>query len=161
ALFRSCFGHVVTAVSPKAGPFNWGQILWHELAHVFHLQLSRSRVPRWLTEGLAERESELAPHGFVREMDHEVAAMLRAGAIPSFADFDSIFFEARTSADLVGAYGLAAEAGAFLDARFGARRIREVLVALGDGRSFPEVVPEVLGLDVEALDREFDAHLRR
>src|SRR5690606_9602281 len=36
-----CFGHVVTAVSPKAGPYNWGQILWHELAHVFHLQLSK------------------------------------------------------------------------------------------------------------------------
>ena len=42
-----CFGKVVTAVSPRAGPFNWGQIVWHELSHVFHLQISRNRVPRW------------------------------------------------------------------------------------------------------------------
>jgi hypothetical protein len=30
-----CFGRVVTALSPRGGPFNWAQIVWHELAHVF------------------------------------------------------------------------------------------------------------------------------
>ena len=49
-----CFGKVVTALSPRGGPFNWEQIVWHELAHVFAVQRSRSRVPRWFTEGLSE-----------------------------------------------------------------------------------------------------------
>jgi len=55
-----CFGKVITAVSPRAGPFNWGQIVWHELSHVFHLQMSKNHVPRWFTEGLAEHETIIA-----------------------------------------------------------------------------------------------------
>jgi hypothetical protein len=42
-----CFGPVVTALSPRAGSFDWAQITIQELAHVFHIQLSRNRVPRW------------------------------------------------------------------------------------------------------------------
>jgi tetratricopeptide (TPR) repeat protein len=49
-----CFGKTLAAMSPRAEPFNWGNVLWHELAHVFAIQLSKSRVPRWFTEGLSE-----------------------------------------------------------------------------------------------------------
>ena len=40
----ACFGRVVTLDSPRARPpgdFNWQATLWHELAHVFTLQLSK------------------------------------------------------------------------------------------------------------------------
>ena len=40
----ACFGRVVTLDSPKARPpgdFNWGETLWHELAHVITLQMSK------------------------------------------------------------------------------------------------------------------------
>mgnify|MGYP000630559800 CR=1 FL=1 len=50
-------GNVVTLDSPRArepGTFNWQATLWHELAHVFTLQASKQRVPRWLTEGLPQ-----------------------------------------------------------------------------------------------------------
>ena len=52
----ACFGRVVTLDSPTArepGTFNWGETLWHELAHVITLQLSGNRLPRWLSEGFA------------------------------------------------------------------------------------------------------------
>jgi tetratricopeptide (TPR) repeat protein len=52
-----CFGHVLAAMTPTAEPFNWGNVLWHELGHVFAIQLSRSHVPRWFTEGLSEYET--------------------------------------------------------------------------------------------------------
>jgi len=41
-----CFGQVITAMSPSNGDINWGMVLWHELGHVFAIQLSNSRVPR-------------------------------------------------------------------------------------------------------------------
>ena len=44
----ACFGRVVTLDSPRARPpgdFSWGETLWHEMAHVITLQLSRQRVP--------------------------------------------------------------------------------------------------------------------
>src|SRR4029079_12895575 len=47
-----CFGRVITSIAPSNHAFNWGMVLTHELAHVFAIQLSRSRVPRWFTEGL-------------------------------------------------------------------------------------------------------------
>src|SRR5690606_30893937 len=55
-----CFGQVITAMSPSVGDINWAMVLWHELGHVFAIQLSRSRVPRWFTEGLSEYETVLA-----------------------------------------------------------------------------------------------------
>ena len=57
----ACFGRVVTLDSPKARPpgdFNWAPTLWHELAHVITLQLSKQRVPRWLTEGISTYEEK-------------------------------------------------------------------------------------------------------
>src|SRR5690606_16602710 len=62
-----CFGKVITARSPSEGTFNWAQTVWHELAHVFHIQLSDSRVPRWFTEGLAEYETIVARKEWKRE----------------------------------------------------------------------------------------------
>ena len=51
------FGKVVTGMSPLGGRFNWGLMLWHEVAHIFSIQMSRARVPRWFTEGLSEYET--------------------------------------------------------------------------------------------------------
>src|SRR5262249_37869395 len=48
-----CFGRVITSQAPNNHAFNWGMVLTHELAHVFAIQLSRSRVPRSFTEGLS------------------------------------------------------------------------------------------------------------
>ena len=62
----ACFGRVVTLDSPKARPpgeFHWGETLWHELAHVMTLQMSKNRVPRWLTEGASVWEERNAPPG--------------------------------------------------------------------------------------------------
>ena len=55
----ACFGQVVTMDSPKAlppGSFQWEATLWHEMAHVYTLQMSNQRVPRWLSEGISARE---------------------------------------------------------------------------------------------------------
>ena len=54
-----CFGPTVMMDSPSArrpGTFNWAGTAHHEIAHVFTLQLSRGRTPRWLTEGLSSWE---------------------------------------------------------------------------------------------------------
>src|SRR5690606_17084506 len=50
------FGYVVAMDSPSgrpSGEFHWGGTLWHELAHVFTLEATGHRVPRWLSEGLS------------------------------------------------------------------------------------------------------------
>ena len=75
----ACFGRVITLDSPKARPpgeFSWQATLWHEMAHVITLQMSKQRVPRWLTEGISVYEEGRARPEWGRDM--EVA--VRGGA---------------------------------------------------------------------------------
>src|SRR4030095_3397841 len=66
----ACFGRVVTLDSPKArqppGDFLWEAPLSHERRHVITIQMSNSRVPRWLTEGISEWEETQARKDWTR-----------------------------------------------------------------------------------------------
>ena len=82
----ACFGRVVTMDSPKARPpgqFSWQATLWHEMAHVITLQMSKQRVPRWLTEGISVYEEGRARPEWGRDMEVTFAAALEKGkALP-------------------------------------------------------------------------------
>ena len=60
---------MIAAMSPAAATFNWGNVLWHELGHVFAIQLSKNHVPRWFTEGLSEYETIVRRPEWQREED--------------------------------------------------------------------------------------------
>jgi tetratricopeptide (TPR) repeat protein len=154
-----CFGKVVTGLSPRGGPFNWGQIVWHELSHVFHLQLSNNHVPRWFTEGLAEYETVIARPEWKREDDYALWQSMRAGRLPPLAAMNRAFTQARRPDDLMTAYYLAFRAVQYIVERFGFASMRPMLVAFGQGKSTPDAVREVLGLSIDELDRDFRAHL--
>lgn len=154
-----CFGRVITAVSPSVGGFNWGQILWHELAHVFHLQMSRGRAPRWLMEGLAERETMISPRAYQRPLAQRIHSFLAARAIPPLSEFDALFAEARVMDELIVSYGLSTLAVNFLEETFGIKRLAAMLRGFGEGRRFAELAQSELGLSAAALDARFEAHL--
>ncbi|MGE5813963.1 MAG: tetratricopeptide repeat protein, partial [Acidobacteriota bacterium] len=97
----ACFGRVVTLDSPKARPpntFSWEATLWHELAHVITLQMSRQRVPRWLTEGMSVYEERRARPEWGREMEVAFARAWRDGKVIPVRDLDSGFTKAETIA---------------------------------------------------------------
>jgi cellulose synthase operon protein C len=156
-----CFGKVITALSPRGGPFNWGQITWHELAHVFHLQLSKNRVPRWFTEGLAEYETIVARPEWKREEDYELWTALKQDRVPRLRDFNKAFTQARTPEALMTAYYAASQAVVYIVERFGFDKVRPMLEAFGRGQRTPDVIARVLGVDIDALDRDFRAHTAR
>src|SRR5262249_41839501 len=89
-----CFGRTLAAMSPRAQPFNWGNILWHELSHVFAIQLSKNHVPRWFTEGLSEYETMVRRPEWQREEDPSLYAALRANRIPPLDQFNRAFTHA-------------------------------------------------------------------
>ncbi|MFW5875102.1 MAG: tetratricopeptide repeat protein [Myxococcota bacterium] len=155
-----CFGKVITAISPRGGPFNWGQITWHELAHVFHLQLSDNRVPRWFTEGLAEYETIEAGHGWRREMDHTLWLALDADRLPELALMNRAFTHAKSAEEMVTAYYASSQAVKYIVERFGMPKVVAMLRAWGRGKTTPAVVREVLGTDLATLDRDFRSHTR-
>ncbi|HEX2678178.1 MAG TPA: hypothetical protein VHM19_16100, partial [Polyangiales bacterium] len=155
-----CFGKVVTGLSPRGGPFNWGQIVWHELSHVFHLQLSNNHVPRWFTEGLAEYETTIARPEWKREDDFLLWQALRNGSFPPLASLNRAFTHARRPEDLMTAYYGAYRIVAYTVKRFGFEKVRPMLVAWGQGKSTNDIVQSVLGVSIEQLDGDFRAQMK-
>ena len=150
-----CFGKVLTAVSPRAGSFNWGQIVWHELSHVFHLQISRNRVPRWFTEGLAEYETTIARPEWKREQDHELYLAIRSNRFPRLAELNTAFTGARDPQQLMTAYYVASRVVRYIVERFGLPAVVKMLDAWGKGAITARVFSETLGVDLQSLDADF------
>jgi tetratricopeptide (TPR) repeat protein len=154
-----CFGRVVTSQSPTNHAFNWGMVLAHELAHVFAIELSRSRVPRWFTEGLSEVETMRARPEWARHDDVALWGAFRRGELPTLASLSDAFVAARDTAAAARAYAHAALAVDFLERRFGFARLREALVAYGRGARGNVVLEQLAGMPVEALERAFREEL--
>ena len=73
-------GHPGLAARAQAGRRSTGRRrMWHELAHVFTLQLSNQRVPRWVTEGISVYEEGLVDPSWSRDSRAGVRAGVRPG----------------------------------------------------------------------------------
>ena len=155
-----CFGKVVTALSPKGGPFNWGQITWHELAHVFHIQLSRNHVPRWFTEGLAEYETNIAEPTWKRELDYMLWQAMDAGDLPPLRTFNRAFTRARSGVAMIAAYYASTRIVTYIAEEYGFEKLPAMLRAWGAGKTTEEIFREILGVDIDAFDAAFRAHER-
>jgi tetratricopeptide (TPR) repeat protein len=153
------FGQVVTGRSPAQGDFNWALMVWHELSHVFAIQLSRSRVPRWFTEGLSEWETTHARPLWVRRTHAELYAALRDGTLLSLADLNTGFTRAQDVAHIVVAYHEAALAIDFLVRHFGFAKITQALRLFAAGKRAREVLTVITGQSIAALDQAFRADL--
>ena len=74
------FGSVVAMDSPSGRPpgtFHWASTMWHELSHVFVLQATNHRVPRWFTEGMAVYEETAAAPDWGDRLDPEAIEAIR------------------------------------------------------------------------------------
>lgn len=156
-----CFGHVVTSISPQAGDFNWAMVLWHELAHVWHIQMSRSRVPRWFTEGLAEHETTLRRPEWKREMDAQLWAAHSAGKLKGIARFNTMFTQAKSLGEIVLAYYYASKVVAFIDKTWGFGVFPKMLQAWGKRQPTDKVFKDVLGLGLADFDKRMSAYLEK
>jgi tetratricopeptide (TPR) repeat protein len=154
-----CFGRIVTSQAPTNHAFNWGMVLTHELAHVFAIELSRQRVPRWFTEGLSEVETARVRPEWTRHDDVPLHGALKRGDLPSLADLSNAFVNARNGDDATRAYAQAALAVDFLERRFGFPALRNALVAYGQGERGGAVLAKITGMSTAALDAAFRADL--
>ncbi len=150
-----CFGRTLAALSAAAGPVNWGNILWHELGHVFAIQASSYRVPRWFTEGLSETETNLARPEWRREEDRSLALAWRRHDVPPIAKIPDMFTSARSFADMTLAYYLSGLVVGHIVEQDGFGGIRKMLAAWAASKTTEEVVRDALGLTMDELDARF------
>jgi predicted Zn-dependent protease len=157
-----CFGRVITATSPLLGQYNWGQVLWHELNHIFTIQMSRSRVPRWLTEGLAEMEPVLQRAEWKRENDFDIYKALRAGKLKGLAAMNTAFTQAKSLQDMVVAYHHGAMMVVYLVKQLGLDKVAGTLAGYAKGKRTENLLPALTGVPLAELDKRFrDSEAKR
>jgi tetratricopeptide (TPR) repeat protein len=155
----ACFGRVVTLDSPKArrpGTFNWGETLWHELAHVITLQLSNNRLPRWLSEGTSVYEERRAREAWGRDMDIPFARAVDRGQVIKIRDLNSGFSSSQT---ISFAYYQASLVVEHIVATHGQPKLRALVAAYADGSDTETAIRKALGVDIDELQQGFDAML--
>ena len=155
------FGPVITAMSPSVGKFNWGMVLWHELSHVYAIRASRSRVPRWFTEGLSEYETTVANPTWTRRTSAELAEALQRGALLHVWELDQAFVSSRDLAHVVVAYHEASAAVTYFVERTGRKGVVAALASFAAGHDFSRIVQETTGEPVAAFDAAFRVWLEK
>ena len=158
------FGEQLVLDSPAArdpGEFNWGATLWHEVAHTFTLGLSRSRVPRWLTEGLSVYEERRARPGWGTQLTPSFAEAYRAGRTLPVSRLNEGFVRPQYPEQVQHSYYQASLVVEYIAQEHGFDAIRRMLRAYGDGRSNEQVISDVLKQEPAALDAAFDTWLRQ
>ncbi len=155
----ACFGRVVTLDSPTArepGSFNWGETLWHEMAHVITLQLSGNRLPRWLSEGTSVFEERRARADWGRDMDVPFARAIDRGQVIKIKDLNSGFSSSQT---INFAYYQASLVVEHIHDTYGQAKLRALIAAYADGSDTETAITKALGVDIDELQKGFDASL--
>src|SRR5918995_327752 len=152
----ACFGRVVTLDSPKARPpgdFNWAPTLWHELAHVMTLQLSKQRVPRWLTEGISTYEEKLGSPAWGREGELSFVAAYGLNEHMSLRELNAAFQDPEK---ISLAYYQASILTEHIVDKYGMAALRKLLVSYGEGLEGEAALKAGLGVDIDTLQADFD-----
>jgi tetratricopeptide (TPR) repeat protein len=155
------FGSVVTQDSPRARPpgsFNWQATMWHELAHVFTLQLSNQRVPRWVTEGISVYEEGLVDPSWARDSELSFAHVYGLGKVLKLAELNSGF----TRPELVSlAYFQSSLVVSLIVERHGFEALREMVRAFADGADVETALLKGTKTSLADLQKAFDATLEQ
>jgi tetratricopeptide (TPR) repeat protein len=156
------FGDVVAMDSPSArspGSFHWASTLWHELSHVFVLEATNHRVPRWFTEGLAVHEETQASPEWGDPVTPEVIAAMRDKKLLPIAELDRGFVRPEYPAQVIVSYFQAGRICDFIESRWGQQKLLEMIRSFAQRKTTPDVIVQDLGIQPAEFDRQFLAWL--
>ena len=157
------FGPVVALDSPSAKPvgsFNWGSVLWHEIAHSFHMGVSQHRVPRWFTEGLSVYEEQQAREAWGNDVTVDFLKAYNAGLMLPVSRLNDGFVRPTYPQQIIHSYYQASLVFDFIETRWGFAVIRDLLASYAEGKTTPVAMQTVLGTTMDELDDAFDVYFR-
>lgn len=158
------FGNVLAMDSPSArdpGHFSWGSTFWHELSHTVTLGITRHRVPRWFTEGLAVYDETQARPGWGYELQPQFLMVYKAGGLLPIAELNTGFVRPSYPQQVIFSYYQASLICEMIEAEEGWPAILSMLDGYRDGLDTPDVLRRVLGQSPEDFDERFDAYIEQ
>ena len=156
-----CFGRVVTANSPatSTGATNWEAVLWHEFCHVVTLQMTKNKMPRWLSEGISVYEEWNADPSWGMRIDSRYREMVLSEDLVPVGKLSAAFLAPKTPNHLQFAYLESALVVQFIVERHGIESLRRVLRDLRDGAEINAAL-EKHTVALPALEKEFVTYVR-
>ena len=157
-----CFGRVVTANSPATStkdPVNWEAVLWHEFCHVVTLQLTRNRMPRWLSEGISVFEETQANPAWGQALRPRYREMILGGELTPVGKLSAAFLMPKTPMHLQFAYFEAGLLIEYVVQRHGVEAVRKILTDLREGGEVNAVLERNLA-PLPKLEADFAAFAR-
>jgi tetratricopeptide (TPR) repeat protein len=152
------FGEVVALDSPSGRPpgsYHWGETVWHEMSHVFILNATHNRVPRWFTEGLAvHEESQVAP-GWGDRVSPEILVAIRDKKLLPIAELDRGFIRPEYPAQQIVSYFQGGKVLDYIHDRWGDDKILDMVHSYAQLKTTPEAIQENLQMSPEEFDKAF------
>jgi len=158
-----CFGSVVTANSPASRPgqhFNWEAMLWHEFCHVVTLQLTRNKMPRWLSEGISVFEERQANPAWGEKLVPRYREMILDGELTPVSKLSAAFLAPKSGAHLQFAYYESSLVVQFLAEQLGFEKLAAILRDLGDGMTINQAI-EKHTAPMAKIEKDFAVFAKR
>ncbi len=157
------FGYVVAMDSPsgrKPGQFHWASTMWHELSHVYVLEMTNHKVPRWFTEGLAVyEETGNGNKDWGDRLDPESINAIKTKKLLPIADLDRGFIHPTYPAQVTVSYFQGGKICNFIAEKWGYDKLVGMIHDFGENKSTVEVIEKELQLKPEEFDKQFLAWL--
>jgi Tfp pilus assembly protein PilF len=157
-----CFGTVITANSPAAHvahAVNWQAVLYHEFCHVVTLQLTRNKMPRWLSEGISVYEEGQENPAWGQRMNPRYREMVLGDDLTPVSKLSGAFLSPRSDLHLQFAYYESSLVVEFLVHRYGIDHLKAILQDLGTGAEINQAIAKHTA-PMEQLEQEFVAFAR-
>jgi cellulose synthase operon protein C len=156
------FGSVVAMDSPSGRPpgsFHWASTMWHELSHVYVLQATNHRVPRWFTEGMAVYEETAAAPDWGDRLDPEAINAIQHKLLLPVAELDRGFVRPSYPSQVIVSYFQAGRICSYIAEKWGYSKLLDMMHAYAKLKTTPEIFHDVLGMSTEDFDKQFLAWL--
>lgn len=157
------FGYYVAMDSPESRPpgqFHWDSTMWHELSHVYVLAMTKSRVPRWFTEGLAVYEETANGNpDWGDRLDPEAINAIKTKKLLPIAELDRGFVHPTYPSQVIVSYFQAGKICNFIDQKWGYAKLLAMIHDFAELTPTVQVIQKEFNLKPEEFDKEFFAWL--
>jgi tetratricopeptide (TPR) repeat protein len=131
-------------------------VLRHELTHSFVAQITHSRAPGWLNEGIAELEQGLSTGAF----GPRLAALYASGRQVPLNQLEGEF-QGYSSAEASVAYAESLAAVEYIRATYGMSDLARLLQRLGEGQSVESALRSTVHAGYAELETEITSYLKK
>jgi len=131
-------------------------VLWHEFCHVVTLQMTRNRMPRWLSEGISVYEELQANPVWGQTMNPQYREMVLGDDLTPVSELSSAFMSPKSDLHVQFAYYQSSLVVEYLVDKFGFEKLKAILHDLGEGVDINEAIPKHTA-PLKQIEKEFAA----